>query len=172
MFPNLSAELWGPGSIEVDGEGTVEDASVVYSYRYDTCFDPQSDPSCLGYEETVEVPRFRFTTLCRTSSCKKTWRGKLEYRKRKPNKKGSVDESNGQSLMLWRTYWVMEITGTYRPGSRSNGSSTYFSSTSYRLLLGLDGREYFDARMEGGIYPTTRVQDETILHNNCFTSRW
>lgn len=54
--PNLPATLWGPGSIEVDGEGTVEDASVVYSYRYDTCFDPQSDPSCPGYEETVEVP--------------------------------------------------------------------------------------------------------------------
>ena len=56
VFPNLNAELWGPGSIEVDGEGTVEDASVVYSYRYDTCFDPQSDPSCPGYEETIEVP--------------------------------------------------------------------------------------------------------------------
>ena len=56
VFPNLNAELWGPGSIEVDGEGKVEDASVVYSYRYDTCFDPQSDPSCPGYEETVEVP--------------------------------------------------------------------------------------------------------------------
>lgn len=54
--PNLPATLWGPGSIEVDGEGTVEDASVVYSYRYDTCFDPQSDPSCPGYEKTVEVP--------------------------------------------------------------------------------------------------------------------
>ena len=55
-FPNLTAELWGPGSIEVDGEGTVEDASVIYSYRYDTCFDPQSDPSCPGYKERVEVP--------------------------------------------------------------------------------------------------------------------
>jgi len=54
--PNLPATLWGPGSIEVDGEGSVEDASVIYSYRYDTCFDPQSDPSCPGYEETIEVP--------------------------------------------------------------------------------------------------------------------
>ena len=55
-FPNLPATLWGPGSIQVDGEGSVEDASVVYSYRYDTCFDPQSDPSCPGYEEPVVVP--------------------------------------------------------------------------------------------------------------------
>lgn len=55
-FPNLPATLWGPGSIDVDGEGKVEDASVVYSYRYDTCFDPQTDPSCPGYEEPVKVP--------------------------------------------------------------------------------------------------------------------
>ena len=55
-FPNLPATLWGPGSVEVEGEGSVEDASIIYSYRYDTCFDPQSDPSCPGYEETVELP--------------------------------------------------------------------------------------------------------------------
>ena len=55
-FPNLPATLWGPGSIEVDGEGSVKDPSVIYSYKYDTCFDPQSDPSCPGYEEPVEVP--------------------------------------------------------------------------------------------------------------------
>ena len=55
-FPNLPATLWGPGSIEVDGQGSVEDASVIYSYRYDTCFDPQSDPSCPGYEEPVTPP--------------------------------------------------------------------------------------------------------------------
>lgn len=56
VFPNLSAELWGPGSIEVDGEGSVVDPSVIYTYKYDTCFDPQADPSCPGYEEPVVVP--------------------------------------------------------------------------------------------------------------------
>ena len=55
-LPNLPATLWGPGSIEVDGEGEVVDPSVTYSYKYDTCFDPQSDPSCPGYEEPIEVP--------------------------------------------------------------------------------------------------------------------
>ena len=55
-IPNSLGSLWGPGSIEVDGEGSVEDASVVYSYKYDTCFDPQSNPSCPGYEEPVVVP--------------------------------------------------------------------------------------------------------------------
>ena len=55
-LPNTLGSLWGPGSIEVEGEGKVEDASVIYSYKYDTCFDPQSDPSCPGYEEPITPP--------------------------------------------------------------------------------------------------------------------
>ena len=47
---DIPIEAWGDGSIQVEGFGTVLDPSVVYSYRYDPCFDPQSDPSCPGYK--------------------------------------------------------------------------------------------------------------------------
>ena len=47
---DIPIEAWGDGSIQVEGFGTVVDPSVVYSYRYDPCFDPQSDPSCAGYK--------------------------------------------------------------------------------------------------------------------------
>ena len=46
---DIPIEAWGDGSIEIDGTGQVVDPSVVYSYRYDPCFDPQSDPSCPNY---------------------------------------------------------------------------------------------------------------------------
>ena len=49
----IPLELWGNGSIEIEGEGQVVDPFVVYNYRYDPCFDPQSDPSCPGY-----IPEF------------------------------------------------------------------------------------------------------------------
>lgn len=42
-------EAWGDGSIAVEGEGTVEDPTVIYTYRYDTCYDPQVSPECVGY---------------------------------------------------------------------------------------------------------------------------
>ena len=45
----IPLERWGDGSIEVEGEGSVADPSVIYTYTYDTCFDPQSDPSCPDY---------------------------------------------------------------------------------------------------------------------------
>ena len=47
-------DYWGDGSIVWEGEGKVTDPVVVYTYQYDTCFDPQSDPSCPGYK--VEMP--------------------------------------------------------------------------------------------------------------------
>lgn len=48
--PNIPLKYWGIGSIEVEGEGTISDASVIYAYRVDQCANPQSSPSCDGYE--------------------------------------------------------------------------------------------------------------------------
>jgi hypothetical protein len=47
-------DRWGDGSIEWEGEGKVVDPFVAYTYQYDTCYDPQSDPECPGYK--IEVP--------------------------------------------------------------------------------------------------------------------
>jgi hypothetical protein len=54
-FPlsNIPASNWGTGSIEVEGEGTVKDAVVIYSYRLDKCYDPQVDPTCAGYVKPI-----------------------------------------------------------------------------------------------------------------------
>lgn len=45
----IPLERWGNGSVEVEGTGSVEDPSIIYTYQYDPCFDPQADPSCPGY---------------------------------------------------------------------------------------------------------------------------
>ena len=60
VLPNIPSDYWGDGSITWTGEGDVVDANVIYSYKYDTCFDPQSDPSCPGYEKEVEIPEIPF----------------------------------------------------------------------------------------------------------------
>ena len=50
-------EYWGDGSIEWDGIGSVVEPFVVYTYQYDTCFDPQTDSSCPGYEPPIpDIP--------------------------------------------------------------------------------------------------------------------
>ncbi len=56
-LPNIHKSYWGDGSIEVEGNGSVTDPSVIYSYRVDPCYDPQYDPNCPGYEPYVpEIP--------------------------------------------------------------------------------------------------------------------
>lgn len=53
---DLPIQLWGDGSIEVEGDGSVSDPTVAYTYKYDPCFDPQSDPSCPGYMPPIPEP--------------------------------------------------------------------------------------------------------------------
>ena len=48
-LPNVPGEYFGDGSIEVEGEGTVSNPMVRYSYMLDPCFVPLTDPSCPGY---------------------------------------------------------------------------------------------------------------------------
>lgn len=54
-FPlaNIPLESWGDGSINVEGEGTVKDATVIYTFRVDECYDPQLNPSCAGYVKPI-----------------------------------------------------------------------------------------------------------------------
>jgi hypothetical protein len=52
--PNVLIDFWGDGEIDIQGKGEVKDAFVAYSYQFNPCFDPQSDPSCPGYKIPVE----------------------------------------------------------------------------------------------------------------------
>ena len=55
VVPGIPRAAWGDGSIEVEGEGSVSDPTVRYTYRVDPCFDPQFDPNCPGYKTPVPV---------------------------------------------------------------------------------------------------------------------
>ena len=52
-------ELFGKGSIATTGTGIVEDASVIYMYRWDLCRNAQNDESCPNYIPPLPViPKF------------------------------------------------------------------------------------------------------------------
>lgn len=52
-LPNIPLQYFGQGSIEVEGDGTISDPNIIYTYKYDTCFNPINDPSCPGYVEAM-----------------------------------------------------------------------------------------------------------------------
>lgn len=63
-LPYVPREYWGDGSIEVTGNGSVKDPSVIYSYRVNPCYDPQYDPNCLGYKiPEINIPVVDVNTL-------------------------------------------------------------------------------------------------------------
>jgi hypothetical protein len=55
-LPYTPIGVFGTGRIKTTGTGTIEDASVQYIYRFDPCFDPQSDPNCPGYQKPKPPP--------------------------------------------------------------------------------------------------------------------
>jgi hypothetical protein len=64
VIPGIPRSYWGDGSIDVQGNGSVEDANVVYSYRVDPCYDPQFDPNCPGYKVPVpNIPEVDISSL-------------------------------------------------------------------------------------------------------------
>lgn len=55
-LPYTPLALFGDGRLKEEGTGSIEGADVRYIYRFDPCFDPQSDPSCPGYKKPPPPP--------------------------------------------------------------------------------------------------------------------
>ena len=54
-IPYTPVESFGKGSIATTGTGIVEDASVIYMYRWDLCRNAQNDESCPNYIPPLPV---------------------------------------------------------------------------------------------------------------------
>jgi len=50
-LPYTPIAIFGDGRLKQEGTGSIEGADVRYIYRFNPCFDPQSDPNCPGYKK-------------------------------------------------------------------------------------------------------------------------
>ena len=55
-LPYTPIAIFGDGRLKQEGTGSIEGADVRYIYRFDHCFDPQSDPNCPGYKKPPPPP--------------------------------------------------------------------------------------------------------------------
>ena len=55
-LPYTPIAVFGDGRLKQEGTGSIEGADVKYIYRFDNCFDPQSDPNCPGYVKPKPPP--------------------------------------------------------------------------------------------------------------------
>jgi len=59
-FPYIDSARWGTGSIDLEGDGVIEDASVTYNYKMEVdemkmkcSLSPLSDPACPGFQDAL-----------------------------------------------------------------------------------------------------------------------
>ena len=145
----LPIERWGNGSIEVEGEGSVTNASVLYTYKYDTCFDPQSDPSCPDYqapynlEDIIPVVEFNDPLQDELIRAEMEKKAKLErekeqeeYERKKLKQKVKVDLEKmlgGLNMQMMNDSAILQEQALF---------AMNFIPTAY--LDSLDGGEYND----------------------------
>jgi len=48
-LPYVHRSQFGDGFLNTRGDGTVENATVIYTYKVDPCYNPQFDPACPGF---------------------------------------------------------------------------------------------------------------------------
>lgn len=52
-LPNIPRAYWGRGEMVVQGEGTVDDATIAYNYTYNACYYVLLNPDCPGYIQAL-----------------------------------------------------------------------------------------------------------------------
>lgn len=151
---NIPRALWGNGSIETVGNGEVEDASVVYTYKVTPCFDPQFSPNCSGYKIPVpDIPEYGLdyvynvfeddaVNLDRNTTLAQDEENLEENEKEK-------EEAEEEKLRKYRLEKAMSVTDTAlffaqnEMIKRMNAVSNAAVNDKYKSLY-IDGRGYTD----------------------------
>lgn len=159
---NVHISQWGDGSIEVEGEGTVSEASVVYTYRVDPCYDPQSSPSCEGYvapmpdlPPPVDVYNALDDELV-ANATKETDRDLLEEEEAKEEEEQEEEEEK-ESL-------EDALSAERNALTLANQVSQASILQAMNLVAGM--ASYYQAQIQGGTYEETVTLKDTDLPDN------
>lgn len=164
-FTGIPGEQWGQGSITVEGDGTVTDPSVTYSYRMDIaedsliCINPLSNPSCPGFLDAVYKYLNSITELNADNDLYEYW---LELQEEKGIKKESenlvvLEESNDELQTLLMT--DPSVGGLIDLKQQNN---TFKELSNITLI-----NPYYDVEFDSNEYSDKyEIEDEQLPDNN------
>jgi len=156
---NIPFAYWGDGEIAVEGQGSVTDASVIYTYRIDECFNPQSSPICEGYIEPMTIEELEFEV----------------YNALEDEAVLSALEETDQSLLdeeQEETEDEKERKSRLELGlTASENALTLAAASSQQSLLEVinsqtDINMYYNAQLKGGVYPDAPMIDDAKIPDN------
>lgn len=166
VIPNIPRASWGDGSIEVEGNGSVENPNVVYMYKVDPCFNPQYDPNCPGYETpTVDVPEVDLSTIYNATEDEAVQIAQtdtdVEY-KEDENQKTSSDEEDEEERKEMR----LEAALSAIDNSELFATATAQSQILVAMNMAIKMNTYYATNIQGGVYKeTVKLVDKQINDN-------
>jgi len=164
-FEYIPRELWGDGSIEVDGTGTVTDAQVVYTYRYEEgCTSPLDNPSCPGYSDAVMdiVPDTIITNIydALEDDNVKQEESEVDYKEEEQEQENVKEEDD-----LERALAINEET-------LELGNSIAQNQMLDAMNNAIQINNYYVKTIDGGTYKETIVLQDAKLPDNKMSAIW
>ena len=143
----LPIAKFGKGEISTTGTGTVEDTNVIYMYRFDACFDPQSDPSCAGYVKPIPVvPVIVIYDVLEDENVKKaTEETDKDLIEEEDSKQDEEDEEDEMRLEMALASSTNALTI----------ANTATQSSVVRAMNATNINAYYVVKLAGGIYKET-----------------
>ena len=166
IIDNLPIELWGDGSIDIEGTGSFVDANVVYSYKYNNdCLTPMSDPSCPGYIDAVLAMMGESKIEAYDPLADENIADVIDEKAELDEEVQQEDEEKAEAKDRLQ-----------RMLSGVNDSILYANVTSQNLLMFAMSRNdnlspYYDKKLSGGTYKETVVLSGGELPDNAKGAR-
>jgi len=161
-FEYIPRELWGDGSITIDGTGTIENASVVYTYRYEEgCNTPLDSPTCEGYSDAVLdlVPDTIITDIYNAMEDENINREETEVdNKKEEQEPEEVKEEDD----LERALAVNEETLEF-------GNNLAQNEMLDAMNLSIGMQNYYIKQIDGGVYEETVNLKDSKLPDNKYS---
>lgn len=145
---NIPIQYWGNGEINVEGRGQVINPYVIYSYRYDTCFNNTTDPRCPGYKPII--PDIKYSDPLDDEFVKKSLERKTALETEEERKRNSrllkkeQQEEKKKSTIVAKTIQNSLIT-----------AEAAAQSAAFESLNNIPSFALYSKALPGGVYQET-----------------
>jgi len=151
--------LWGTGSIETEGTGTVTNAQVVYTYRYEEgCSSPLDNPNCEGYTDAVldVIPDTIITNIYNALEDDniKQEESEVDYEEEKQESEEVKEEDD------------IERALAINEEALDMGNSISQNQMLQQMNNAINMQSYFIKNIDGGVYNETVVLKDKNIKDN------
>lgn len=160
----LHRDLFGPGGIDVEGNGSVSDANVVYTYRVNPCYDPQFDPNCPGYQiqiPNIEIPEYEiYDALASGDADQEDWNPIYEDEEELSDEEKKKQEEEEEKDRKQRLEDALAEAGRSALFAEALAASMLTDSMQINL------NSYTNKTINGGVYNETIVMTDRTLSDS------